>query len=578
MSLPGRAALERLLADRAGLMSARRLISSALALAMTLACSEAGKSEKPAERTPEKTTPKIERTEPAPEDFGDVLIDGSIGDASNLIPFLAGDSASAAVTGNVFGGLLKVDKNQNLIPDLAKSYDVSEDQKTITFHLHDDVKWHDGVPWTSKDLVFQYEMMVHPDVPSAYKETFFLIEKVGAPDDHTFVVTFKEPFAPALSRLSGMSGLPRHLLKDTKPVDLIKSPIARKPVGNGAWKFVEWKTQTHIILESNPDHYGGRPMIARTMTRIIPDPATQFLELKAKGVDMMNLQPLQFLKQTNTSFFKENFRKYKYLGNGYTYLGYNLKRPLFQDRRVRRAISYAIDKNELIEGVLLGLGKPATGPYKPGTWSYKDDVKKYPHDPDKAKALLAEAGWKDSDGDGILDKDGRAFEFEIVTNHGNALRKKTAEIIQQRLAKVGITVKLRLVEWSSFINNFINKRAFDTCILGWSLGIDPDQYEIWHSSKTGEHEFNFISYNNPEVDDILDRARKTFDREERKRLYYRFQDILAEEQPYTFLYVPESLPIVSARVRGIDPGPAGIGYNFEDWWIPKSEHMRAITP
>lgn len=557
--------------------TARLTVIAVLTAALALSCSRKETPEKQGEHPSDDSPALVERTSPRPEDFGDVFIDGSIGDASNLIPYLAGDSASQAVIGNVFGSLLKLDKNQDLEPDLAESWEVSEDQRTVTFHLRGDVKWHDGTPWTARDLVFQYEMMVHPDVPSAYKETFFLIERASAPDDRTFVVTFKEPFAPALSRLSGMSGLPRHLLAGTKPADLIKSPLARKPVGNGPWRFVKWETQKSIVLESNADHYAGRPMIARAVTRIIPDLATQFLELKAGGIDMMALTPVQYLRQTDNHFFRENFRKYKYLGNGYTYLGYNLKRPMFQDKRVRQAITFAIDKKELVEGVLLGLGAPATGPYKPGTWAYKEDVKRYPHDPEKAKTLLAEAGWKDTDGDGIQDKDGKPFEFEIVTNHGNDRRRKTAEIIQQRLSRVGIRVKLRLVEWSSFINNFINKRAFDACILGWGLGVDPDQYEIWHSSKTGEHEFNFISYNNPEVDEILASARRTFDREERTRLYRRFQDILAEEQPYTFLYVAEALPIVHRRVRGIDPGPAGIGYNFDKWWIPAPEHKRSVT-
>lgn len=512
-----------------------------------------------------------------PEDFGDVFIAGSIGDASNLIPFLSGDSASSSVTSMIFAGLMKVDKDQNLMPDLAKSWDISEDQRTIKFSLRDDVKWHDGAPWSSADLLFQYEMMIHPDVPSAYKETFFQIEKAEAPDDFTFIVTFKEPYAPALARLSGMGGLPKHLLGKTKPVDLIKSPLARKPVGNGPWRFVEWQAQTKIVVESNPDHFDGRPMMSKAVTRIIPDTATQFLELKAGGIDMMALRPLQYLKQTDTKFFKENYEKYKYLGNGYTYLGYNLKRPLFADKRVRQALTYAIDKNEVIEGVLLGLGQAATGPFKPGTWAYKDDVKKYEYSPQKAKALFAEAGWIDTDGDGILDKDGKLFEFEIITNQGNNLRSKTAEILQQKLKKVGVKVKVRVIEWSSFINNFINKRDFDACILGWGLGIDPDQYSIWHSSKTGEHEFNFVSYSNTEVDDILDKARRTFDIEERKKYYFRFQDILADEQPYTFLYVGESLPVVSKRVRGIAPGPAGISYNFDKWWVPKSEHKHIIT-
>ena len=518
-----------------------------------------------------------EQTSPTPADFGDMYVQASSGDASNLIPNLAEDSVSSSVTGLVFSGLMRLDKNYNLRPYMAEKWDISEDQKTITFHLRKDVKWHDGVDWTSADLMFQYEVMIHPDVMSAYKETFFRIEKAEAPDPYTFTVTFKETFAPALVRLSGMSGLPKHLLKDTKPVDITKSPLARKPVGNGPFVFKEWKSQTHIILKANPNHFDGPPPIGRVMIRIIPDTATQFLELKAGSIDTMGLEPLQYLKQTDSSMFKKNYKKYNYLANSYTYLGYNLKRPMFQDKRVRQALSYAIDKDEIVEGVLMGLGRPATGSVKPGTWSHNPNVKRYPYDPSKAKKLFAEAGWKDTDGDGILDKNGKPFAFTIITNQGNALRKKSGEIIQQRLKTVGVDVKLRVLEWSSFINNFINKRKYDACILGWSLSPDPDQYIIWHSSKTGEHEFNFISYSNAEVDEILDLARKTFDVEERTKFYLRFQEILAEEQPYTFLYVAKALPIVAKRFRGIDPGAAGISYNFDKWWSPKFEHKYEIT-
>ncbi len=405
----------------------------------TLSASCSGpESQKPKDQGGEPA--KTAQVTPSPEDFGDVFIDASIGDASNLIPYLASDSASAAVTEMVFGQLLTLDKDQNLIPELAERWEVSPDQKSITFHLKKDVKWHDGTPWTAHDVKYQFDMMVHPDLPSGYKEDFLQAEKAEVIDDHTFRVTFKEPYAPALARMAGLGGLPRHLLKDVKPADIVKSPLARKPVGNGAWKFVEWKGQTSITLASNPDHFDGKPMIAKAMTRIIPDPATQFLELKSGGVDMMGLQPLQYLKQTDSAFFKENYQKYKYLANAYTYLGYNLTRPMFKDKRVRQAICYAIDKNELIDGVLMGLGLEATGPYKPGTWAYNPNVRRYAYDPARARALLAEAGWKDTDGDGIVDRNGKPFTFEILTNQGNDERKKVAEIIQASLREQGIGV------------------------------------------------------------------------------------------------------------------------------------------
>jgi peptide/nickel transport system substrate-binding protein len=312
--------------------------------------------------------------------------------------------------------------------------------------------------------------------------------------------------------------------------------------------------------------------------RIIPDMATMFLELRAKGVDRMDLTPLQYTRQTENRFFKKNFNKYRYLSFTYIYLGFNLKNPIFSDKRVRQAISHAINKDEIVNGVLLGLGKPATGPFKPGTWAYNPNVKQYLYDPVKARALLAEAGWKDSDGDGILDKDGRPFIFEITLNQGNEVRRKSAEIIQQRLAGIGIRVKIRTVEWSAFLKEFINKRKFEATILGWTIPMEPDLYNVWHSSKTGPEELNFVSYKNAEVDDLLEKGRSTFDRRERKKAYDRIQELLAEDLPYIFLYVPDAMPIFSARFRGIEPAPIGIGYNFIKWYVPKEEQRLVMTP
>jgi peptide/nickel transport system substrate-binding protein len=255
----------------------------------------------------------------------------------------------------------------------------------------------------------------------------------------------------------------------------------------------------------------------------------------------------------------------------YTYLGYNLKNPLFTDKLVRQAISYAIDKQELIDVVLMGLGQIATGPYKPGTWAYNKNVRSYPYDPSKARELLTQAGWEDHDGDGIIDRNGTPFQFTILTNIGNAQRAKCAEIIQYRLNQIGISVKIRIIEWASFINQFINQRRFEAVILGWTIPQDPDLYDIWHSVKTKPEELNFISYRNTEVDTLLEKARHTFDFNERKRCYFRIQEILAEEQPYTFLFVPDALPIISSRFCGIEPAPIGIDYNFIKWYVPKSE-------
>jgi len=505
--------------------------------------------------------------------YGDILVRGDIGDASNLIPILASDASSHAVAGMVYNGLVKYDKDMNIVGDLAESWELANNDLVITFKLRKNVRWHDGKPFTAADVLYTYQVTIDPKTPTAYSGDFMKVKKAEALDDYTFRVTYDKPFAPALISWSSAI-LPKHLLAGK---DITKSPLSRHPVGTGPYKFKEWVAGQKIVLVSNEDYFDGRPYIDGRISRIIPDMATMFLELRAQNIGMMGLTPLQYTRQTDNNLFKENFNKYRYLSFAYTYMGYNLTNPLFTDKRVRQAISYAINKEEIVSGVLLGLGKPATGPFKPGTWAYNDKVKIYNYDPSRARELLKQAGWKDTNGDGVLEKDGKPFAFEILTNQGNDTRQKCAEIIQRQLKEVGITVKIRIVEWSAFVTNFINKRQFEAVILGWTIPLDPDAYDVWHSSKTAPEELNFVSYKNTEVDEMLEKGRSTFDQKERKKYYDRFQEILAEDQPYTFLYVPDELIIISKRVRGVDPAPIGIGYNYDKWYVPKDEQKFTMT-
>jgi len=505
--------------------------------------------------------------------YGDLLIEASIGDASTLIPPLASDAASHDVAGLIYNGLVKYDGDLNLVGDLAESWDISEDGLVITFKLRQGVKWHDGAPFTAHDVLFTYQVMVDPKTPTAYGEDYKQVKKAEVLDDYTFRVTYPQPFAPALGSWT-LAILPKHLLEGQ---DITQSPLARKPVGTGPFKFQEWSAGDKIILSYNPDYFEGRPYLNGYIFLVKPDLATMFLELKAGNIDRMGLTPLQYKRQTAYAKFRRLFNKYKYVSFSYTYLGYNLEDPRFADRRVRQALTQAINKQEIVEGVLLGLGQEATGPYKPGTWFYNPEVPRFSYDPQRAKALLAEAGWHPNS-EGILEKDGKPFEFTILTNQGNDLRVRTGEIIQRRLKEIGIVVKLRTVEWAAFIKEFIDKGRFEAVLLGWTTGQDPDLYDIWHSSKTKPGELNFIHYKNPEVDRLLEEGRHTFDREKRKQAYFRFQKIIAEDQPYTFLFVPDALPAVHKRFRGIKPAPAGINYNFPKWYVPKDEQKYTISP
>jgi peptide/nickel transport system substrate-binding protein len=506
--------------------------------------------------------------------YGDIIVQGSIGDASVLLPVLASDSASFDIIGLVYNGLMKYNKDIQLVGDLAEKWEISEDKLTIRFFLRKGVKWQDGEPFTSKDVEYTYKVIIDKNTPTAYATDFLKVKEFRRLDDYTFEVTYNKPYAPALDSW-GTSMMPSHLLEGK---DITKSSLKRHPIGTGPYRFVEWKTGEKIILDSYHDYFEGRPYIDRVLYRIIPDLATMFLELKAGRIDQMGLTPLQYRRQTETQLFKQDFVKYRYLTPNYSYLGYNLQDWKFKDRKVRQALTTAINRESIVKGVLLGLGQVTNTPYKPDTMWYNHNVKKWPYDPEKAKQMFAEAGWKDTDGDGILDKDGKPFEFTIITNQGNEIRKNSATIIQSDLRKVGIKVHIRVIEWAAFLKNFINKRNFEATLLGWSIGRDPNQIDIWNSEKIGEKQLNFITYQNTEVDKLLEDGASTYDPQERKKYYDKFQEIIAEDQPYTFLYVQDALPIISSRIKGIVPAPIGIGYNFIKWYVPKQLQKYRIEP
>jgi peptide/nickel transport system substrate-binding protein len=511
----------------------------------------------------------------APPARGDAIVFGTIGDASTLIPMLASDSASHEYASHIFDGLVEYDKTlSHLEPRLAEKWEVANGGLEITFHLRRDVKWQDGAPFSARDVEFGFRTITDEKTLSAYTEDYKQVQKFELLDDYSFRVTYEKPYAPALASWGSLVVLPRHLLEGQ---NINETKFGQKPVGLGSHRFETWERNTRFTLRANPDYYRGRPWIERVVFRVLPDQSTQFLELQAGGLDMMGLTPLQFSRQTSTGAFARDFRKYKYISNSYTYLGYNLKDPRFADVRVRRAFAYAIDKQEIVDAVLFGLGRPTESPYRPGTKWINEKLEPYRYDPAKARALLAEAGWTDTDGDGILDKDGKPFSFRIITNQGNDQRLKAATMVQKRLQDVGVDVSVRVIEWAAFLNDFLEKGRFETIMLGWSLSLDPDQYEIWHSSKTGPKQFNRIGYANAEVDELLEKGRRTFDDEERKRIYDRFQEILRDDQPYTFLFVPEATPIVHARFRGIEEAPAGISWNFPFWYVPAGEQKYVIT-
>ena len=498
---------------------------------------------------------------------GGTLVDALSGEPSGLIAMMAGESSASVIASNIFNSLLKYDKNLELTGELAQSWDVSSDQKTITFHLKPNLKWADGQPLTSEDVLFTWKTVTDDKTRSPYGADYKLVKRAEAPDSNTFKVTYAQPYAPALDSWSGLHILPKHLLKDQ---DINNTPFSRNPVGSHYYQLDQWKKGESLSLKRNPNATQGQAKIDHLVSRIIPDRAAQFLELMADNIDSMSLNSIQYARIfPSRPDLTAKIAQYKELGNSYTYLGFNLKHRPFDDVRVRQAINYAIDKQEIIDGVLLGLGLPVASPYKPGTRWSNPKLQPYPYDPHKAIALLKEAGFEDHDHDGILDRDGQPLSFEILTNQ-NKEREMSAVLVQRRLKEIGIDVKIRVVEWATFISRFIKTGDFNVVLLGWGLGLEPDQYNIWHSSQQAPGQFNFIGYNNPKVDKLLEAGRLELNPDKRMKIYHDFSEILLEDSPVVYLFAGYGLPAIHKRVKGIDDPapPAGIGHNSYEWYIP----------
>jgi peptide/nickel transport system substrate-binding protein len=521
-----------------------------------------------------KLNPNYDVAHPASP--GGTMIDAMTGEPSGLIAMIAGESAASAIAGNLFNSLLKYDKNLDLTGELAQSWEVSADQRTITFHLKPNLKWSDQRPLTSADVLFTWQKVTDDNTRTPYGSDFKLVSKAETPDAKTFRVTYAVPYAPALDTWAGLHILPKHLLQDQ---DINNTAFARHPVGSHYYKLSDWKNGQYLKLSRNPYASQGQANIEHLLSRIIPDKAAQFLELSADNIDSMALNPIQYARIfPSRADLSKNIGLYKELGNSYSYMGFNLKRKPFDDVRVRQAINFAIDKQEIIDGVLLGLGEPVASPYKPGTRWSNPNLQPYPYNPIKARALLREAGFADTNGDGILEKDGKPFSFEILTNQ-NKEREMTAVLIQRRLKEVGIEVNIRVLEWASFLGRFIKPKQFDAVVLGWSLSLDPDQYGIWHSSQQAPGQFNFISYSNPQADKLLEAGRIELNPDKRMKIYHAFSKILLEDSPVIYLSAGYGLSAIHKRVKGIsNPAPAaGIGHNTYEWYIPKAYYRNEMN-
>jgi ABC-type transport system substrate-binding protein len=421
----------------------------------------------------------------------------------------------------------------------------------IVFHLRDDVRWHDGAPFTARDVLFTYDAIMDDRVASPRKSDYDLVLRVETPDERTVRAVYRRPFSPALESWM-MSMLPAHLLQSVAP-DQWPMIYNRAPVGTGPFKFAEWKTNQFVRVVRNDDYFRGRPHLEGIVFRTLPDPLTLRLAFETRQVDFWSADPWA------VGAFRTDprFSVFSAPSNSYNYVGWNLRRPLFRDPRVRQALAHAVNIDQMIRYVLYGYGVQSTGIFTPEMWFFNPAVQPLTYDPEKARRMLDDAGWKPGP-DGIRVKDGERFAFTLITNNGNVIRSDIATLVQADLKAVGIEVKVEMYEWAVFLKNFVNKGEFDAVVLGWALGQGFDQFQIWHSSQTGPEQLNMVGYQSPQADRLLEAIREEFDRDKITAMCGELQQLIYGDQPYLFLFVPEGTSVMwknAFRVRR--PGPDG---------------------
>ena len=444
----------------------------------------------------------------------------------------------------------------------------TEHNPVIVFNLRENVKFHDGHIFDAHDVNFTYEAIMDPRNLSPRLADYEPVKTVEVIDPLTVRIVYKRLYSPAIGTW-GMGILPEHLLnsqalknealalgKDVQNYTMRQSGFSRHPIGCGPFMFREWKSDQYITLDRFEDYWEGPPNYKKYIFRVIPDLLTQEMEFYAGTIDNYGVQPHQVKRLKEDP----NYQSFSGTSFGYTYIGYNMRRAPLDDIRVRQALSMAIDVDKIIQYVIYNQGERITGPFLKQTDFYNHNIKPVPYDPEGALKLLAEAGWR-RNAEGWLEKDGKRMQFKLITNNGNDIRKAILSIAQDSWKQIGVDVRTDLLEWAVFIQERVNKLDFDALVLGWSMGIDPDLYQIWHSSQTGFNQLNFVGFKNKKADELIVKIRQEYNHAQQVEYCHRLHEIIAEEQPYSFLYVGKWTAILDKRiVIRNDDDPAMIVY------------------
>ena len=488
-------------------------------------------------------------------------------------------------------------------PKLAESWELSDDKMVYTINLRKGVLWHDftdpvtdkkwqNVEVTADDFKFYVDVIKNEDVDCAPSRSYYKdLDKIEVISQYKFKVHWKKKYILSEAITMGLIPLPRHLYHAyDEPFDGKKfnDDFQRNKiiVGCGPYRFVRWDAGQRIFLSKNDSYfgikYGAAPSISAIIYEIIKHPSTQYQALLSGDIDRMTLTADQWTNRTDIPEFdpespKFKIRKFKYLSRSYSYIGYNLKNPLFSDKKVRQALTHLVDREKILDVVFSGLGHITTGNFFFDSPYYDKTIKPYSFSIKKAVALLKEAGWKDSDGDGILDKDGIKFEFTVLTISNSTAQEKMFPIIKEDMKKAGIKMRINKVEWSVYIQR-LEKKDFEVVSLGWALPFEPDPTQVWHSNMADvPGSSNHVGFKNKKADELIEKIRVCFDFKERVKLCHEFHQLLHEEQPYTFLFSRDALVAINKNYKNTRLFKKIPAIPEEIMWLPESDDKNSKT-
>ena len=472
---------------------------------------------------------------------------------------LSGPFAYSPLVELVFNGLVRVDDRLEVVPDLAESWEVSEDGLTWTFHLKKGVTFHDGVECTAEDVKFTYDLVMDPAVDSHLLPALRQFNRVEVVDRYEIAIHLRQPHAPILASLNAPI-VPEHLLRGT---DYPSVDFNLHPVGTGPFRLRSWEPDTQIVFEANENYFGGKPKLSQVAVSVYSDQRALWVSLMKGNVDLASSLSPEFFEIVAHD---RRLATYASTYSSCYTLQYNLRRPLFSDRRVRQAIACAVDRNALIKDALLGQGVVATGPFLPGTWPCDPTISAIPYDSGKALELLREAGWNDPDGDGFLGKNGQSLEFTVLIDQGDDMKQKAAGLIRLQLEEIGVRIRVKALPYALMIKR-IRAGSFDVSFAQINPGLDPDVASIVWGSKAA---YNFGSYENTEADALFDRGRVTYSYDKRQEIYHKIHATLVQDHPAVFLFYPRRYGARTIRLKGA-PNMSAIQLfsSVEQWRLTK---------